>query len=69
MSVSPGATSDRRGGLPPLDTAGILWLAAIDRVPILERIEWVAMMEKRVAEINARRATYDGDPPGAGWQE
>jgi hypothetical protein len=55
--------------LPPLDTAGILWLAAIDRVPILERIEWVAMMEKRVAEINARRATYDGDPPGAGWQE
>ena len=56
-------------GLPPLDTAGVLWVAAIDLLPIKERIAWVAKVEKQVAEINAYRATYDGDPPGAGWSE
>ena len=40
----------------PLDTAGILWVAALDRVPVRERVEWVAEMERRVAEINAMRA-------------
>jgi hypothetical protein len=56
-------------GLLPLDMAGVLWVAAIDRVPIEDRVEWVRTMEARVAEINAARAVYDGDPPGAGWQE
>jgi hypothetical protein len=40
----------------PLDTAGVLWVAALDRVPIEERVQWVKTMQKRVAEINAKRA-------------
>ena len=34
----------------------ILWLAAIDRVPIEERIEWVATLKARYEEIAADRA-------------
>lgn len=44
----------------PLDVAGILWVAAIDLLPISERIAWVKRMEQRVADINAARAV--GDP-------
>jgi hypothetical protein len=40
----------------PLDTAGILWVAALDRVPARERVAWVSEMESRVAEVNAMRA-------------
>lgn len=43
-------------GLAPLDTKAILWVAAMDRVPIEERVEWVKKMAARVAEINAVRA-------------
>lgn len=54
----------RSKGLPPLDTAGILWVAALDRVPIRERVAWVSLMQERVAEINALRRDrshpYDG---------
>jgi hypothetical protein len=39
-----------------LDNAGILWVAALDRVPIEERIEWVETVLARVDEINAQRA-------------
>lgn len=42
--------------LPPLDIAGVLWVAALDRVPIEERVAWVKAMQERVAEINAKRA-------------
>ena len=48
----------RRGGsqqLEPLDAEGVLWLAALDRVPIEERIEWVASMMRAVERINAER--------------
>ena len=38
-------------GLPPLDVEGALWVAAINRVPIEERIEWVAAMVARVDEV------------------
>lgn len=49
--------SDPKGAsLAPLDTAGVLWVAALDRVPIEERVAWVKAMEQRVAEINAKRA-------------
>lgn len=40
----------------PLTTQGVLWVAAIDRVPVDERIEWVAAMTERVEQINAKRA-------------
>lgn len=66
---SAPATCWCASGLPPLDIEGALWVAALDRVPIEERIEWVAKIMARVDEINAARAVYDGDPPGAGWQE
>ena len=45
---APPAASD-------LDAEGVLWVAAVDRVPIQERIEWVARMKQQVAEINAAR--------------
>lgn len=62
--------ADLRGPrLAPLTTTDVLWLAAIEFVPIGERVEWVAVMEKRVAELNEYRANYGGDPPGAGWSE
>lgn len=44
--------------LPPLDAEGVLWVAAIDRVPIEERVEWVKTLLARVEEINAKRAEY-----------
>lgn len=56
-------------GLAPLDTAGVLWVAAIDLLPIEKRISWVEKLEKRVAHLNELRANYTGDPPGAGWSE
>lgn len=40
----------------PLDTEAILWVAALDRLPIEERIEWVATMLKRIDAIDAARA-------------
>lgn len=46
----------RRRGLPPLDSEAVLWVAALDRVPIRERVEWVAVMKRQVDEINAERA-------------
>jgi hypothetical protein len=33
----------------------ILWLAALDRVPIGERIEWVAKMLARYARVKKHR--------------
>lgn len=47
----------------PLDTAGILWVAALDRVPIEERVAWVEAMQERVAEINAKRAPEGATAP------
>lgn len=44
--------------LPPLDTEGVLWVAALDRVPIEERVEWVKTLAARVEEINSERANY-----------
>lgn len=41
--------------LDELDTEGVLWVAAIDRVPIAERIAWVKEMLARVEQINAMR--------------
>jgi hypothetical protein len=46
-----------QGSVLPLDTEAVLWVAALDRVPIEERIEWVAEMKRRVGEINAERTT------------
>jgi len=43
--------------LPPLDDEGVLWVAAIDRVPIEDQIEWVKEMLGRVEHINEMRAT------------
>jgi hypothetical protein len=37
------------------DLLEALWVAALDRVPIEERIEWVKSMTARVAAINAKR--------------
>lgn len=42
--------------MSPLDAEGVLWVAALDRVPIEERIAWVKKMLKQVEEINAGRA-------------
>lgn len=39
----------------PLDVRGVLWVAAIDRVPIEERIEWVEKLASQVEHINAVR--------------
>lgn len=55
---------DERPGLKPLDTAGVLWVAAIDRVPIAERIEWVKKIEAQVESINAERETSQARPSG-----
>lgn len=41
--------------LDDLNAEGVLWVAAIDRVPIEERVEWVRGMVARVGQINARR--------------
>lgn len=49
-------SDDTREGLPPLDTEGVLWVAALDRVPIEERIEWVRKQTEHVARINQERA-------------
>ena len=40
------------------------WIAAIDRVPIEERIEWVATMLARYEEVAALRdaSTQEGEP-------
>jgi hypothetical protein len=38
-----------------LDAEGVLWVAALDRVPIEERVEWVKEMVVRVEQINAMR--------------
>jgi hypothetical protein len=48
-------------GLPPLDTEGILWVAAIDLLPIEKRIEWVKTMTERVAYLNTMRGANDGN--------
>lgn len=40
----------------PLTTQGVLWVAALDRIPIEERVEWVAKMTERVEQINTARA-------------
>lgn len=40
----------------PLDTEGVLWVAALDLVPIGSRIEWVAKMVDLVEQINEVRA-------------
>ena len=53
-------------GLPPIGVEGALWVAAIDRVPIEDRTEWVATMMKRVAEIDAGRA---GSSPTSSTEE
>lgn len=54
------AAAAARDGLPPLDTAAVLWLAAIDRnVPMEERIEWVDRMKLLVAKINTERAAQE----------
>ena len=50
------APDDPTAGRPSLDTEGVLWVAAIDRVPIEDRIEWVRVMKGRIAAINAERA-------------
>lgn len=47
-----------REALPPLDTDGVLWVAAIDRVPIEERVAWVKDMAERVAQINTKRQEH-----------
>lgn len=44
--------------LPPLDAEGVLWVAAIELVPIEGRIEWVKTTLGRVNEINQARASY-----------
>jgi hypothetical protein len=44
-----------------LDAEAVLWVAAIDRVPIEERVEWV---KKMLAQINAvRNDPMAGLPP------
>lgn len=47
--------------LAPLDVTAILWVAALDRVSIEERVEWVQAMEARVREINATRAVVPAE--------
>jgi hypothetical protein len=54
-------TPDAAQGLPPLDTEGILWVAAIDLLPIEKRIEWVKTMTERVAYLNTMRGANDGN--------
>jgi hypothetical protein len=51
-------------GLSPLDTRGVLWVAAIDRLPISERTEWVERMFQQVENLNAERAVQ-GRPDGS----
>lgn len=41
--------------LRPLDAEGVLWVAALDRVPIEDRIGWVKEMLNRVEQINTLR--------------
>lgn len=43
-----------------LNAEAVLWVAALDRVPIEERIEWVAAMHARIAQINAQRTEAPG---------
>jgi len=61
-----GPNEDAR---PPLDAEGVLWVAALDRVPIEERVEWVKTMAARVAEINAARKAdvLPADPNTRAW--
>lgn len=40
----------------PLDAEGVLWVAALDRVPAEDRVEWVKEMVVRVEQINAVHA-------------
>lgn len=48
--------------LPPLDDEGVLWMAAIDHVPIEDRIEWVMKMKTLVRQVNEMRARKGTQP-------
>lgn len=50
------AECDRLREAAPLDIEAVLWVAALDRVPIEERIEWVTTLKRRVEQINEQRA-------------
>ena len=59
MSDEPTLVQPRladRIPLGPLGPRDILWLAALDRVPVEGRVEWVEAMVARVEAINADRA-------------
>lgn len=52
------ATPSLIAALPPLDAEGVLWVAALELVPIEQRVEWVKTMHARVQGINEKRAQY-----------
>lgn len=48
-------TSGLTVGLPPLNSEAVLWVAALDLLPIEERVTWVKETLARIEQLNAAR--------------